>query len=494
MTRTKSFLIASLIASVTFCSVPPVFATQQPVSVNETSKTISISIDDKKIQFDVQPFIKQDSFGQEHVMVPLKSFVEALGGRVETWKRENASGFTVTKDDVKISIMEGQQYQFLNDYMVLSGTEPVYNNSQLFVPLKFISIALGAEIQSNTDNQITLKPNGKVKEAIKDTKGYILSVSTLKNYHTQNEATLLKVMGDDLQYYSLLVLDKDFKTDKVEGKRIVFSGDPDSILARYTLLNDSKGDVIRTIGTKTIKEINENEDPDISSLHLNGVFTGYLGMQSGSYVYSFKTAEGKKYTVVWASGATKVLPQFSPYNYLEVVGYSGVVSGYKTKSSNVVILREIKELGEWHQINGNFTFGTLKQRINNKDGLQVYKGALNDTDDSLIEFFFKNGHMINGYTTEDLTGKSIIWSGVSSEEGKVNVESWLLAATQMNDYGTVISIKEQDNNRVVYTLKPKYSSFTEITFDRTILGNKYPETSLIGKEVIVSGDVNVNQN
>ncbi|MCM3473639.1 stalk domain-containing protein [Brevibacillus borstelensis] len=169
MTRTKSFLIASLIASVTFCSVPPVFATQQPVSVNETSKTISISIDDKKIQFDVQPFIKQDSFGQEHVMVPLKSFVEALGGRVETWKRENASGFTVTKDDVKISIMEGQQYQFLNDYMVLSGTEPVYNNSQLFVPLKFISIALGAEIQSNTDNQITLKPNGKVKEAIKDT-------------------------------------------------------------------------------------------------------------------------------------------------------------------------------------------------------------------------------------------------------------------------------------------------------------------------------------
>lgn len=495
MKRTKSFLIASLIASVTFYSVPPVFATQQPVSVSETSKTISIYIGDKKIQFDVPPFIKQDSFNQKHVMVPLEPIVEALGGKVEVRKTANGSIIDVTKDSMKISLIEGQNTQYVQGYMVDSKAEPVTIDSRLFVPLKFLGTALGAEIQSDaTDSKITLQLISNKGESVKGKKGFIQEVYSIKNYDSKTEITVLSVLGDDMQQYRLLT-DKKFEEEQAKGKMIVFDGEPDQVFKRYTLLNDSEGgDVIKVLKASTIQEFKTDLDSEIEPVQFKGKFTRFLGNQGGAYLYAFQTNEGTPYTVAWSLGTTKYLSEGGP-NVSQFSGYGASVSGYKKKSSNVVILKEIAEVEYPNYTDGRyarFDSVTLVNREENRPNLQVYKGIDDITKDEDMQndmhVIFDESTMPFGYTNNDLTDKEIYWSGINSEPGKVIINDWFLYTPYMNEYGTIVSVKEQDNNRVVYTLKPQYSSFTEITFNRTVLGNKYPEASLVGKKVVVSGE------
>ncbi len=118
-------------------------------------KGIDVKIDDKKIDFDVQPIIQDN-----RTLVPMRKIFEELGCEVE-WL-EDTKTVIATKDSKIISLQIGNEKIILKD--VETGettvkeidTVPVIMNNRTLVPLRAISESLENTVDWDDENRTVL--------------------------------------------------------------------------------------------------------------------------------------------------------------------------------------------------------------------------------------------------------------------------------------------------------------------------------------------------
>ena len=100
------------------------------------------TIDGKPLNLTEPPFI-QDG----RTFIPLKLIVDAFGS-VLSWNPETR-GITIQKDGIKIEMIVGSSKAMVNDKIVDMDAPPVIRNAQTFVPVRFVSEILGADVTWN---------------------------------------------------------------------------------------------------------------------------------------------------------------------------------------------------------------------------------------------------------------------------------------------------------------------------------------------------------
>jgi competence protein ComEC len=139
------------------------------VATTAAADDISVSVDGKKLFFDVPPIIEND-----RTLVPLRVIFEALGAGVE-W-----DGATQTvkaeKDGTIIKLIIGGK-AYVNDQPVELDVPAKIVNDRTLVPLRFVSQALGASVDwDGATRSVTIVTSG-VAESKPGTSGRDLTVS-----------------------------------------------------------------------------------------------------------------------------------------------------------------------------------------------------------------------------------------------------------------------------------------------------------------------------
>jgi hypothetical protein len=121
----------------------------QVYSFTVINPAIKVFLDGEAMNFEVPPFIEQ-----ERTMVPLRAIFEALGAVVK-WNGETRT-VTATREDLEIKlVIDGPAYK--NGETVSLDVPAVIVNSRTFVPLRFVSEALGGTVTwDNTSKTVTI--------------------------------------------------------------------------------------------------------------------------------------------------------------------------------------------------------------------------------------------------------------------------------------------------------------------------------------------------
>ncbi len=110
---------------------------------------IKVVLDGKEMNFEVTPFIEQ-----ERTMVPFRAIFEALGAVVQ-WNGETRT-VTAVKEALEIKlVIDGPAYK--NGETIILDVPAKIVNSRTFVPLRFVSEALGVAVTwENTNKTVTI--------------------------------------------------------------------------------------------------------------------------------------------------------------------------------------------------------------------------------------------------------------------------------------------------------------------------------------------------
>ncbi len=111
---------------------------------------ISVFVDGKKLEFDVQPFIEND-----RTLVPMRAIFEALGAQI-VWDAETRTVFAAQiKDNGNniISVQTGSEKAFVNSVEKILDTPAKIVHDRTFVPLRFVSEALGCKVDWDGTSQ-----------------------------------------------------------------------------------------------------------------------------------------------------------------------------------------------------------------------------------------------------------------------------------------------------------------------------------------------------
>lgn len=122
--------------------VPPV---QTPVT--QKPDGITVLLDGKEIEFDVEPFLFED----RRTMVPLRAIFEAMGATV-MWDNDTFTAFAARGDDF-VAIQIGKDTLFKNNVSVSLDAPAMLKDSRTLVPLRAVSEAFGHDVQWDNDTQ-----------------------------------------------------------------------------------------------------------------------------------------------------------------------------------------------------------------------------------------------------------------------------------------------------------------------------------------------------
>ncbi len=122
---------------------------------------ISVRVGGELLDFEVQPLISEG-----RTMVPMRAIFEALGAQV-SWEGITRT-VTANKDGTTIVLTIGKKVSQINGINKNLDVAPVIRGGRTLVPVRFISEALGAVVQWDTENELveilTEKPKGSVTE------------------------------------------------------------------------------------------------------------------------------------------------------------------------------------------------------------------------------------------------------------------------------------------------------------------------------------------
>ncbi|TMV51647.1 copper amine oxidase N-terminal domain-containing protein [Paenibacillus mesophilus] len=127
-------------------------ATSNPkfTTYNETQDII-VLVDDQLQKYDQSP-VNVDG----RTMVPLRAIFEALGAKVE-WDGATQT-VTATKDDINISLTINSNEALVNGKKVTLDVPAQLINEKTMVPVRFVSEALGADVQwDNYSRSVIIK-------------------------------------------------------------------------------------------------------------------------------------------------------------------------------------------------------------------------------------------------------------------------------------------------------------------------------------------------
>lgn len=128
-----SFFILGVFACLLITNVQIVNATQQDV------KPITILLNNEKLSFDVEPYIKEG-----RTLVPFRGILEALGAEV-IWNPDERS-VTTKSATTEIYLKIGSNETLVNGTKVTIDVAAEITDSRTFVPLRFVSENLGATV------------------------------------------------------------------------------------------------------------------------------------------------------------------------------------------------------------------------------------------------------------------------------------------------------------------------------------------------------------
>jgi hypothetical protein len=123
--------------------------TGQVYSFTVINPAIKVFLDGEGMSFEVPPFIEQD-----RTMVPFRAIFEALGAVVQ-WDN-NSKTVTAVRDNIEIILaIDGPAYK--NGETISLDVPAMIVNSRTFVPLRFVSEALGGTVTwENTNKTVTI--------------------------------------------------------------------------------------------------------------------------------------------------------------------------------------------------------------------------------------------------------------------------------------------------------------------------------------------------
>lgn len=158
----KLFLLLSLIISLTIAN--NVYA----------ARDIKIFIDGNQKILQPSPIIKNDS-----TLVPMRPFFETMGAKVY-WYGETRT-VIATREEIKIKISIGKIDAYVNDKRTYLNVEPQIIGDKTYIPLRFISESLGAEVYwDDKSSTITIKDKTRTPKnllELTDTQKYELQTT-----------------------------------------------------------------------------------------------------------------------------------------------------------------------------------------------------------------------------------------------------------------------------------------------------------------------------
>lgn len=149
---------------------------------------ITVKFNDKKLEFDARPYVKDG-----RTLVPFRKILEAFNAEI-SWNGEEQI-VTAKTDTTEIHLKIGVDYGYVNGSKVNFDVPPEITGGRTFVPLRFISENLGAQVIWNAANKsVSIDYNNNTYKLGQEGtyKGLKFSINKVD---TISEAGVLKVAG-----------------------------------------------------------------------------------------------------------------------------------------------------------------------------------------------------------------------------------------------------------------------------------------------------------
>ncbi|CAM3707333.1 copper amine oxidase N-terminal domain-containing protein [Marinicrinis lubricantis] len=287
MTLASTMLFASL--SVTASAAQPIKRVGTP--------DIQVLIDARKIKLtDAKPYANED----QRVMVPVRVVSEGLGAKVDWNQAENK--VTITKDEKVVQLTANQKTAVVNGKTVQFDTNMTVKKQRVYVPLRFVSEALGQSVMWDSvsrwvwiGKQDVPRPEdvGIKNVPLEDVVKYFKNRQDIYEYH--DKATIYKSSDFPISLPVKIgenVIYEVFQANQgsIEGIGLHYSG---TILSNiHLVLEDYKG--VRT------------RNPVYTEKHVDGTKTAYFPVvsESDSLFFNIKNYKDLKYSHLKYLGIT----------------------------------------------------------------------------------------------------------------------------------------------------------------------------------------------
>jgi hypothetical protein len=135
-----------------------------PASIVSAASKITVVLDGDSVRFDIQPFIDSSS----RTMVPIRMISQEMGAYVD-WN-SNTNVVTIKQDKKTILLKIGESKATVDGKTIKLDTKAIAKSGRTFVPLRFVSEALGASVSWD----------GRYRIIYITTKGEIETISNLE--------------------------------------------------------------------------------------------------------------------------------------------------------------------------------------------------------------------------------------------------------------------------------------------------------------------------
>ena len=201
------------------------------------SDDITVTLDGRAIDFDVQPQIMN-----ERTMVPLRAIFEALGADV-AWDQATET-VTAVKDDTTVSMTIGSNVIYVNQKPIELDIAPVIVDERTLVPVRAVAESFGSAVDWDGESR-TVIIRSVVEKVISE--AYQKLADSLKLLSKYDEATNTYTFEPDPLTRTLMGLnDTDVKTkyDAINERidLVIGKGAADGLNVELTMSIKSDGD------------------------------------------------------------------------------------------------------------------------------------------------------------------------------------------------------------------------------------------------------------
>lgn len=285
-------------------------------------KSLSVTLDGKTIGFDVQPFIDENGRTQ----VPLRFIAEQMGATV-TWQPDGQQNtIQIDKGGTTILSKIGDKIMTINGQAKTLGTSPFIKDGRTFVPVRFISEALGATVSWDGNTRtVTIATGAAVNSGTLSsvpTGGFSFAVEADPHFDENTSTTLLnQTMANIVSARPDFLIDLgDMSMAEKLCKTQV------EVNARYSLA----ADYFSLLGTIPLYLVNGNHDGEYgANINKNQMLEWaraarlhtFPYTQSSTAAFSGNVTTANYYTFVKGDVQLIIL---DPYTYsMDTVGHGG---------------------------------------------------------------------------------------------------------------------------------------------------------------------------
>jgi hypothetical protein len=201
-----------------------------PASNVSAASKITVVLDGDSVKFDAQPFIDSSS----RTMVPIRMISQEMGALVD-WN-SNTKVVTIKQDKKTILLKIGESKATVNGKTIKLDTKAIAKNGRTFVPLRFVSEALGASVSWDGRYRIVYINTKERLEAKNDLERMIRSLDSFTGTtHYDELFGYISISLDGIEY-TINVSENEEKThlnltfwNFEEGERKLLK----EVLARY---------------------------------------------------------------------------------------------------------------------------------------------------------------------------------------------------------------------------------------------------------------------